>query len=504
MQSTHELEETRTRLTHLTERNALLEEENRWLKSQLFGRSSEKRPIEIAAEQARLFNEAEALASTSAAAPETVRIPAHERRKRGRKRLPAELPRIEIVHDLPESEKICAQDGTPLERIGEESTEQLDFVPATARVLKHIRPKYACPCCRQGVKSAPTPAQLLPKSNASPALLAHIVTAKYVDALPLHRQEAQFARLGVHLPRATMANWMIKLGGECLVPIVNLLAEQLIEAPLIQCDETRVQVLKSDKAPTAEHWIWVRASGPPHRRIVLFDYDPSRGGAVPMRLLEGFAGILQTDGYEPYEAVAEAKRLVHAGCWAHLRRKFEDARKAQPDPAVHGRARIALELIGKLYRVEREIKELSAEQKLQVRKERSAAIVEEIKAWLDGMTGAILPQSVLGKAVHYALGQWPKLVRFLEHAEIPLDTNRVENAIRPFVIGRRNWLFSDTQSGAAASANLYSLIETAKANGIEPHAYLTHLFTHLPTATSVEHFEALLPWNVKLPPASSR
>lgn len=504
MLSAQELEHTRTRLAHLSERLTLLEEENRWLKSQLFGRSSERRPVEIAAEQARLFNEVEALASSGTAAAATITIPAHERKQRGRKRLAAELARVEIVHDLPEEQKICALDGTRLERIGEETAEQLDFVPARARVLKHIRPKYSCPCCRQGVKIAAVPAQLLPKSQASPSLLAHITTAKYVDALPLHRQEAQFARLGVHLPRATMAHWMIKLGGECVVPIINLLTEHLLESPLLQCDETRVQVLRSNKAPDAEHWIWVRASGPPGRRIVLFSYDPSRGATVPMRLLDDFHGILQTDGYGPYAAVAEAKRLVHAGCWAHVRRKFEDARKAQPDPSAHSRARSALDLIGKLYRLERELKELSPLEKLRARQERSAPIVGEIKTWLDSLAGAILPQSALGKAVHYALAQWSKLTRFLEHAAIPLDTNRVENAIRPFVIGRRNWLFSDTQRGAAASANLYSLIETAKANGIEPHAYLTHLFTQLPAATSVEHFESLLPWNVTLASAASR
>jgi hypothetical protein len=187
-----------------------------------------------------------------------------------------------------------------------------------------------------------------------------------------------------------------------------------------------------------------------------------------------------------------------------VRRKFEEARKAQPDPIAPSRAREAVELIGRLYRIERELKELSPPEKLAVRQQRCAPLVNEIKTWLDGLHGAVLPQSARGKAVHYALGQWPKLTHFLEHADIPLDTNRVGNAIRPFVIGRRNWLFSDTQSGAAASANLYSLIESAKANGVEPHAYLTHLFTQLPAATSAEHFEALLPWNAKLALASSR
>ena len=486
--------------THLTHRVSFLEEENRWLKSQLFGRSSEKRPQDIAVEQQRLFNEAEGLAVN--VVTESVAIAAHQRKKTSSsKKIPAGLPRVEVLHDIPEEEKICPHDGTALVRIGEETSEQFHFIPATMEVLKHIRFKYGCPCCRQGVKIAPVPPHILPKSKASPSLLAHIVTAKYVDALPLHRQEAQFARLGVDLPRATMANWMIKLG-ECVVPIINLLNEQLLESPLIQCDETRVQVLSSEKAATAEHWIWVRASGPPHRRIILFDYDPSRGGAVPMRLLEGFTGILQTDGYEAYCAVAEAKRLIHAGCYAHARRKFEDARKAQADPSRDGQSKIALDLIGQLYRIEREIKTASAEERLRVRQSQSAPIVRELKAWLDKMADAVLPQSALGKAVLYMLGQWNKLQPFLDHPQIPLDTNRVENAIRPFVIGRRNWLFSQTIAGASASARLYSLVESAKANGIEPHAYLSRLFAELPKATSADHFESLLPWNIALGSAS--
>jgi transposase len=460
-------------LTHLTRRVSFLEEENRWLKSQLFGRSSEKRPQDVAVEQQRLFNEAEGLAAHEVT--ECVTIGAHQRKKTsGSKKIPPGLPRVEVPHDIPEEEKFCPRDGTALVRIGEETSEQFHFIPATVEVLKHIRFKYGCPCCRQGVKIAPVPAHILPKSKASSSLLAHIVTAKYVDALPLHRQEAQFARLGVDLPRATMASWMVKLG-ECVVPIINLMNEQLLDSPLIQCDETRVQVLSSDKAPTAEHWVWVRASGPPHRRIILFDYDPSRGGTVPMRLLEGFTGILQTDGYEAYCAVAEGKRLIHAGCYAHARRKFEDARKAQADPSRDGQSKIALALIGQLYRIEREIKTASAEERLRVRQSRSAPIVRELKTWLDKMADVVLPQSALGRAVFYMLGQWSKLLPFLDHPQIPLDTNRVENAIRPFCIGRKNWLFSQTAAGATASARLYSLVETARANGIEPRVSLATL-----------------------------
>jgi transposase len=286
------------------------------------------------------------------------------------------------------------------------------------------------------------------------------------------------------------------------VPLVNLLNEHMLEGPLIHCDETSLQVLRSDKAPTADHWMWVRAAGPPGRRIVLFDYDPSRGGAVPKRLLEGYCGILLTDGYEPYETVAESLKLVHAGCWAHARRRFDDARKAQPaESATGGHARVALEMIRELYLIERALwdrdQPITAEHRLRVRAELSAPIVAKFHAWLEALAPQVLPQSLLGKAVHYTLGQWRKLIVFLEHGEVPLDNNRCENAIRPFVLGRKGWLFSDTVKGAIASANLYSIVETAKANGVEPHAYLSLLFERLPHAKSVEDFEELLPWNLK-------
>jgi transposase len=484
------------------ERIGLLEEENRWLKAQLFGRSSEKSPVEDQnPDQAWLFD-ADAGRTEDAAVSQGIAIPAHERHKRGRKRLSAHLPRVDVIHDLPDEAKVCSADGTKLVRIGEEISEQLDFKPAQVRVIRNIRPKYACPCCRRGVHIAAVPLQLLPKSLATPALLAQITTAKFVDGLPLYRQETQFERLGVPLGRATMAGWMIQLGCKYVVPLINLLHDLLLEAPLIHCDETHLQVLRSDKAPTADHWIWVRAAGPPGRRIILFDYDASRGGAVPLRLLQGYRGILLTDGYEAYAKVAAVLGLVHAGCLAHARRRFEEARKAGKRGS-DGHARVALGFIRELYRIERSLWDrghsCTAQQRLCVRAEHSVLIVNDFHDWLEAIAPKVLPKSLLGKAVRYTLGQWPKLTTFLKHGEAPLDNNRCENAIRPFVVGRKGWLFSDTVKGAIASANLFSLVETAKANGLEPHAYLSHVFERLPHAKGVEDFEALLPWNADLP-----
>jgi transposase len=493
-------------ISALTARLKLLEEENRWLKAQLFGRSSEKTAREdLHPSQAWLFNEAEALATVAETAPASVMIRAHPRLKHGRKRLDPALPRIDVIHDISEAEKRCAADGMTLERIGEEISEQLDYQPAKIRVIRNIRPKYACPCCRQGIKIAPVPLMLFPKSIATPALLAQITAAKFVDHVPLYRQETQFGRLRVCLGRATMAGWMIRLGATHVVPIINLLVDRLLEAPLIHCDETRLQVLNSDKSPAADHWMWVRAAGPPGRRIILFDYDPSRGGAVPRRLLEGYRGILLTDGYEAYAKVALALGLVHAGCMAHARRAFDEAHKAQlTDTPSH--AKIALDFIRELYRIEGPLWDrdhpVTAEQRVRIRAERSAPVIDRFHRWLDGIAPQVVPQSRLGRAVHYTLGQWAKLTIFLNHGEVPLDNNRCENAIRPFVVGRKGWLFSDTVAGAKASASLFSLVETCKANGIEPHAYLSRLFERLPHLRTVDDFESMLPWNVKIPLAA--
>jgi transposase len=483
----------------LTSRLRLLEEENRWLKAQLFGRSSEKTSREdLHPDQGWLFNAAESLASTVETGPISVTVPTYQRAKHGRKKLHAALPRVDVIHDITEAEKRCAADGTALERIGEEISEQLDYQPAKVRVIRNIRPKYACPCCRQGVKISPVPLALFPKSIATSALLAQITTAKFVDHVPLYRQETQFRRLGVPLGRATMAGWMIRLGATHVVPIINLLADHLLEAPLIHCDETRLQVLHSDKAPTADHWIWVRAAGPPGRRIILFDYDPSRGGAVPRRLMEGYRGILLTDGYEAYAKICLALGLIHAGCMAHARRAFDEAKKAQP-VETPGHAKIALDFIRELYRIESPLWDrehpVTPEYRVRVRTERSAAIMHRFHQWLDALAPHVVPQSRLGRAINYTLGQWPKLGVFLKYGDVPLDNNRCENAIRPFVVGRKGWMFSDTVPGARASANLFSLVETCKANGIEPHGYLSKLFTRLPYLRTAEDFESMLPWN---------
>lgn len=478
----------------------LLKERVEALMRKFFAAKSEARG---AVDQKDLFfNEAEALAAAAAVAVETkVAVPAHERAKRGRKELDPALPRVVIRHELPEAERVCAHDGSRLQEIGVEPSEQLDIVPAQIRVIRHERVKYACPCCDQGIRTAAAVPKLVPKGLFTEGALAWVITSKYQDSLPLYRQAALLGRLGGEISRNTLASSVVRVG-EAVQPMVNLLRDQLLEADLIHGDETELQVLKEPgRAAQTKSYLWAQMSGagPPIR---LFSYRDSRSAKTALELYEGARGAIVTDGYEVYGAVAHANGLTHLGCWAHSRRRFVEAEAALPKSArgPEQPATRFIAAIGKLYAVEKEAheKSLSAEQRRQLRAEKSAPVLDHIQKLLLAYQGSVLPQSLLGRALHYLAGEWPKLVRFVEDARYPIDNNDCENAIRPFVVGRRNWLFADSVGGANASANLYSLIETAKANGLDPYQYLCALFAGLPKATKLEDYEALLPWRIRL------
>jgi len=454
-----------------------------------YAASSEK----IAPDQIRLFDEAEVEAQAVMPSEEdAITVPEHTRRKRGRKKLPESLPRVEVIHELADDERVCPHDGKPLTEIGEVTSEQLDIIPAKIQVIRHIRKQYAC-SCGQCIKTAPLPAQPIPKSLASPGLLAHITVSKYQDALPLYRQETILKRIGVDLPRATLANWMIK-AGSLIQPLINLLRDRLLAYDILQMDETPVQVLQEPgKTAQSKSYLWVQRGGPPDQSVVLYDYDPGRGAGVPRRLLDGFRGYLQTDGYDGYNAVVSANGLTHIGCMAHARRKFNEAVMAQGKNKKRGKAHRGLALIQKLYRVEKQTRKLTPEARHAHRHRHARPILDELRAWLDDALPQVPPTSATGKALNYLHNEWDKLVRYLDDGRLAIDNNGAENAIRPFVVGRKNWLFSHSVKGVKASANLYSLIETAKANGLEPYAYLRRVFTELPQADSVEAIEALLP-----------
>jgi transposase len=484
-----------------------LREQNALLIQRLFGRKSEQ-SNDPDSPQLEIFNEAESLAEAVPEAPaaeaqEDVVAPVKRRGKR--KPLPAELPRVEVIHELPEHELTCAC-GCRKQIIGEETSEQLDIIPMQVQVTRHIRKTYACKACESAPVTADKPAQLIEKSLASPSVLAMLLTSKYADGIPLHRFERMLSRHGIDLSRQTLARWVIQCG-EQLQPLLNLMRDKLLDSPVIHCDETRVQVLKEPgRDPSSQSWMWVQTGsrqtgsrqtgGPPDRPVILFDYSSSRAQEIPLRLLAGYRGYLMTDDYAGYNAVAAQSGVERLACWAHARRKFVEAQKVQPKGKT-GRADVALNLINKLYGIERDFKDASDEQRHQRRQQRSLPILAQLKAWLEKTQPHVTTQNALGKAVNYLASNWSRLEHYVEAGHLPIDNNAAERAIRPFVIGRKNWLFSDTPKGATASAQIYSLVETAKANGQEPYAWLRHVLERLPTASRVEDYEALLPWNCK-------
>lgn len=449
-------------------------------------------------DQMGLFNEVEDLAATLAEEDlkeedEKETITYERSKKKKRARLPENLPRQEVIIDLEEKDKTCIHDGAALKKIGEEVSEKLEIIPAKVFVQKTIRYVYACPCCDEGMKTAPAPKALLPKTMASPSLVAYMIIAKFMDGLPLYRQEKIFSRIGVTLTRQSMARWLIEVSQK-LVPLYNLLQEDLLSRHYLNMDETTVQVLKEDgKKATSKSYMWVRyASG--IKPIVLYDYFPTRSGQVPLELLEGFSGYLQVDGYDGYSQVCEKNKLTRLGCMDHARRKFKDAFSTSGGKDIGKKGLIFFK---SLYKIEEEIEKLTPDEKKKVRQLKSKPILEEIKEWVDEKRPKVPPKSVSGKAINYFFNEYKYLVGYLEDGTLNISNCGVENKIRPFAIGRKNWLFSDSVEGARSSAMFYSLIETAKANNVEPFDWLRRVLEKLPHAETIEDYEELLPFSKK-------
>ncbi len=517
------LHQAKGELAKTIERKVLLEEEVRWLKAQYYGRSTQSTDAaEENADQRMLFNEAEVLAAIEAAdeahRERTTKIDAHERKRSadcGRRVIPEHFPRIEIEHDLAPEQKICTKCAVPhpLTRIGQETRECYRFEPPTISVEKHIRPTYVCEQRHDAPITAPAPPVILPKSMASASLLAHVINAKFNLGLPLYRVSKDLSRYRMDLGPGTLGTWVNTVGGEKMVPLVNLMVEALLAAPFMHIDETPLQVLRSDKAVGSDHYIVVRAGGPPGQRIILYDYIASRTTAALKQLFVGPDGAYQgkfiSDGLERYDDIAQELKLQHFGCLQHCRTMFFKARKVSQLPSSRTLANAALEdYIRPVYQIEGEIKTLREQYQQRgqtlpletvrsLRQQKSKPILEKFKAWIDDLLPATPPHSALGKALGYATRQWPKLVRHLDHPEIPVDNNYSEQQIKHYATGRKAWLFSYDAVGAQASANLYSLVMSCRANDIEPYAYLNCLFDKLPAASTVEQIEALLPWNLK-------
>ena len=483
-------------------RIAQLEEYLRLARQRRFGASSEKNLL-----QGELFNEAELLSDgesdpsgeSEAEEPEADEAVSRPRKKK-RKGLSDKLPRIQQYHRLSEEEKAGA-----ISTFFEHVKDELDIVPAKVQVIEHFQEKavFVDDEGNRSLKAATRTPHPLGKSIASVSLLAWLIVAKYADCLPLYRLEGIVKRYGGEITRTAMANWLIRLSVQ-LQPVVNLLEDALLDCQYLMGDETRIQVLKEKgMEPTGNKYMWVMRGGPPDRPVLLFNYDKSRGKAVAERLLAGYEGTyFQSDGYAGYDEPCANKGIVHVGCWDHARRRFADVVKSMPKakkgdkPSI---AQMAMAKINALYRIEREADAagLDEDERYEYRQHHSVPKLESLKQWLEKTAPRVDKDSNTYKAIAYTLNQWDKLVRYCDHGSLRMSNILAENAIRPFAVGRRNWLFADTPEGARASAIYYSLIETAKANNLDPYEYLHFLISRIATADTVDAYEALLPWNMK-------
>jgi transposase len=475
----------------------------------LFGCSSEKIKTSTTPQQSDvdLFNEFELCAEeveTEEPPVDDTEQKSAPKKRAGRKPLPRHLPRKVAEHDLSAEEKECLC-GTEMTCIGQQVNETLHYKRAEVFVVEHHCKKYACKTCNAAnkknpdvkaqLKTASKPAALIPKSMASPSLLSHIVVAKFCDHLPLYRQESQFKRLSIALSRQTMSTWMLKVG-EAIIPLVNLLQDNILEHDVAFADETTVQVLKEPgRRPETKSYMWCFIGGPPDQRSIIYQYHPSRKGDVATTFFTGYEGGLHCDGYAGYGALLASPGLTGVNCWAHVRRKFIEA---QPNGKAKGVSGYVIKCIRALYQLEAGLKEVGADTATikAARQAKAKPLLEELKRYLDNRAASVLPKSKLGGAVQYTRKRWPYLITYLEDGRYEIDNNRTERAIKPFVMGRKAWLFANSVGGAHTSARLFSLIETAKAHQLNPLDYLEYLFKELPTCQTLDDYEKLLPWHV--------
>jgi transposase len=469
----------------------------------VFGQKSEKKSAWENPKQEMLFNEAETYATEEAVPHQAaVSVAAHERKKTGRKPFPAHLERNEILHTVPCEERTCQECGTLRPEIGEERTEELRLIPAKAVIDVHVVKKYGpcqCGCCGIPIIQAKGPAKIIPGSRFSNGTIAFFLTSKFVDAQPFYRMEGILSRWGIDTGRSTLCNLAMNVG-RATGDLVQAIRDDVLRSPVIGMDETSLKVLhETNRSAASQSYMWVTQGYQRGKRLIFYHYHPTRSGSVASTFLKGYAGYLQTDGYAGYTAVGESPSIIHVGCMAHVRRKFFEADKiAKGD----GQAGKMLAMIGELYRDEAAMRQKCEQIPsdscafLEERRQVQQPKLEAMYAWLVATNAKAVPSSLLGKAISYALGQWGRVTRYLDHELLTPDNNMLENAIRPFVIGRKNWLFSNTPRGAHVSAGLYSLIETAKACGHEPYKYLCHVFDRLPTLTTKEDRLSLLPYNL--------
>ena len=476
-----------------------LEAQLRSLQQQRFGKSSEKHPGQA---ELQLFNEAELLqleATLAEPLPDPITVPAHSRKRARPRQLPENLPRVEVIHDLDEAEKVCAC-GQSMARIGEEVLEQLAVIPLQYYVIRHRKYKYACSCKVAGVMTAPMPKQPLPASQASPQLLAQVMVAKYHDGLPLYRQEKMAAREGLDLPRAKLARWMID--ASCVFqPLWNLLQDHFFSYDIAASDETGLQVLKEKgREPEQKSYLWIRRGGPPEQPVVLVDYSPSRSGEMAYSLLDDFNGYLICDAYTGYNKAIKTNGLLPVYCNDHARRKFMDIiksiGKASKDKTQGWAASKAVAFYKQLYRIEKGIRTFEPEKRYEIRQAQAVPVWQAMLDWAREVQTLGIRHQATREALAYLLNHAEGLRRYCDDGRLPISNILAEHVAKAIAVPRKNFLFADTPAGAHASARIYSLLETAKSNRHHPQRYLSVLLTELPNAIDINHIEALLPWRL--------
>lgn len=424
---------------------------------------------------------------------ECVLVKEHVRVRKGRKPLPKNLPRHEIIHDLPETEKTCGC-GFELSCIGEEKSEQLELIPQLAYVVVNIKKKYACKKCEETIKTAKLPTQPIPSSIATAGTLAYVIDSKFNYHLPLYRLEQILNRNSVEITRATLGTWIIK-ASHLLLPLVKLLHDNILHYDIAYADESVVQVLNErGRDPTSKSRMWLFAGGPPSKRAFIYQYHPTRSGDVATQFFDGFHGYLHVDCYSGYNALFKTQKVKAVGCWVHARRYFYNIAKLSKKKK--GLAHFAVDHIAKLYQIETQARldKLTPHEIHAVRREKSLPLLTEFKTWLDEHALKIPDQSPISVAIHYCLRNWEKLMGYVMDGRLEIDNNRSERAIKPFVIGRKNWLFCGNEEGANAAAIIYSLMETCKEHQIEPYAYFKYVLKTIVSCDTVEHLEKLLPY----------
>lgn len=504
MQGSEQINILQNRIAELELENKNLHETVAYLTKKLYGKSSETSKALGIDKQMYLFDEAEIKADPTVTEPTLDEVNQFRRKKYlgQRKEKLDKLPHDKVIFKLNPDDLACLQCGTELKPVGEEFVRtEVAYIPAKLRVIDFFRETYECRRCKNTgspyMEKAAMPDPVIPHSYASPASIAHIMYQKYVNAVPLYRQEADWKNLGLELKRQTMSNWILEASKEWLMPVVNLLHRKLLEEKYIHADETRIQVLnEKGRKNTSDSYMWVYGTYKDSKTpIRIFEYQPTRNGNHAKTFLEGFNGYLISDAYQGYEKVDNITRCY---CWSHLRRYFVDALPPdinQPEATLPSQA---IEYCGKLFKIEEGIENFTPDEKRKQRHERSKIILDAFWAWVDANKETCLPKSKLAKAFGYALNQKEGLMNFLKDGNIAISNNLAENSIRPFTVGRRNWLFSGSPEGAAASAAVYSIVETAKANGLNPYEYLRYILKFMPGLSfneEPEFLEDLLPWS---------